>query len=211
VARLAAGFERVIVECHPAFVGPRCLEFRDLLGSARLEVAIGLETAHPEVLARLNKRMTLEQFRQAAGFLRREAIDLRVFLLVRPPWLSEAEGIEWGKQSLRFAWGCGAAVCSLIPTRGGNGAIEALAHERLPDSRPAFAPPALSSVEALLEYGLRRRQGRVFADLWEIERFGTCPDCSSARIARLRQMNETQNVPPPVACPRCIAGSDPAT
>ena len=58
IARLAAPFRRTIVECHPALVGPRCLAFRDLL-SGRLEVAMGLETAHPEVLERLNKRMTL--------------------------------------------------------------------------------------------------------------------------------------------------------
>ena len=45
------GFERVIVESHPAFLAgvyaramPR---FRELI-SGQLEVAIGLETAHPE-------------------------------------------------------------------------------------------------------------------------------------------------------------------
>ena len=63
------GFERVIVECHPAFVSERCVAFRHLLGG-RLEVAMGLETAHPEVLEKLNKRMTLEQFAAAASFLR---------------------------------------------------------------------------------------------------------------------------------------------
>ena len=34
---------------------------------AELEVAMGLETAHPEVLAGLNKRMTLDQFSNAAA------------------------------------------------------------------------------------------------------------------------------------------------
>ena len=59
IARLADAFCRTIVESHPALVGDRCLEFRDLL-SGQLEVAMGLETAHPEILERLNKRMTLE-------------------------------------------------------------------------------------------------------------------------------------------------------
>ncbi len=62
IARLAGPFRRTIIESHPALVGRRCLEFRDRLGS-RLEVAMGLETVHPEVLDRLNKRMTLEDFR----------------------------------------------------------------------------------------------------------------------------------------------------
>jgi radical SAM enzyme (TIGR01210 family) len=196
IARLAAPFERVIVECHPALVGPRCLVFRDRL-AGRLEVAMGLETAHPEVLARLNKRMTLAQFRQAAAFLAEEGIDLRVFILVRPPWMSESEGIVWAERSLDFAFDCGAAVCSLIPTRAGNGAMEALA------AAGEFEPPALASLERAQEYGLRRGAGRVFADLWEIRRFARCPACSDARIARLALMNATQSVPPPVRCNDC--------
>src|SRR5579863_5056584 len=51
-------FERVIVESHPALLGESTLRFRDLL-QAPLEVAMGLETVHPEILARLNKRMSL--------------------------------------------------------------------------------------------------------------------------------------------------------
>src|SRR5947209_3906691 len=61
IARLVAPFERVTVECHPALLGQRCLQFQALVEGG-LEVAMGLETAHPEVLARLNKRMTLDQF-----------------------------------------------------------------------------------------------------------------------------------------------------
>lgn len=193
LAGLAAPFQRVIVECHPAMVGRRCLEFRDML-SGRLEVAMGLETAHPEVLARLNKRMTLDQFRRAAGFLAAEGISLRVFVLVRPPWLTEAEGVEWACQSVEFAVECGATACTLIPTRAGNGAMEALA------AAGEFEPPSLASLEAALEYGLRLGRGRVFADLWDIERFASCPDCSAARIARLREMNVTQRVAGAVEC-----------
>ena len=63
-------------------------------------------------------------------FLRSHAIDLRVFILVRPPWLSEEEGLEWAKRSLDFAFDCGPSVCSLIPTRAGNGAIDALGVQR---------------------------------------------------------------------------------
>src|SRR5439155_326472 len=83
----------------------------------------------------------------------------RVFILVRPPWLTEGEGVHWAKRSLEFAFDCGAAACSLIPTRTGNGAMEALA------AAGEFSPPSLRSLEAALEYGLALCQGRVFADL----------------------------------------------
>lgn len=195
IARAVAGFDRVIVECHPALLGPRCLRFQGLL-SAQLEVAIGLETVHPEALQRLNKRFTVETFRRAADFLARNGIDLRVFLLVRPPFLTEQEGVEWACRSLDEAFACGASACALIPTRVGNGAMEAL------QVSGAFAPPLLSSVEAAQEYGLRLGRGRVFADLWDIETFFTC-GCSPARAARLEQMNRTQQLPPPVPCNAC--------
>lgn len=208
VARLSAPFRRVIVECHPAFVGERCLDFQRHLAAASydgppvLEVAMGLETAHPGVLERLNKRMTLASFREAANFLKANAIDLRVFILVRPPWLSEAEGLEWACRSLDFAFDCGASVCSLIPTRDGNGAVEALARSG------EYAPPSLETLEAALAYGLRCGRGRVFVDTWDLERFAACPECSAARIRRLAAMNAEQRAEEGVACGVCgAAGS----
>ena len=125
--------------------------------------------------------MCKAQLSAAAGFLRTEGIDLRAFILVRPPWLSEQEGVEWSKRSLDFAFDCGATVCSLIPTRSGNGAMESLM------AIGEFTPPSLASLEASLEYGLACRAGRVFADLWDVETFSRCPACSQARIQRLRE------------------------
>ena len=200
IARLVAPFERVIVECHPALLGRRCLRFRERI-AGDLEVAMGLETAHPVVLERLNKRMTLDSFARGAAFLAENGIALRVFILLRPPFMSEAEGLEWACRSLDFAFDHGAAVCSVIPTRGGNGAMEALA------AAGQFAPPSLASMEAALEYGVRLGRGRVFLDLWDVERFCTCTACAGERLARLVEINRTQVLLPPVACGLCRDGS----
>jgi archaeosine synthase beta-subunit len=204
IARRAAGFERVIVECHPALVGEPALRLRDLLeeavgrvpvrrpGEPRLEVAMGLETVHPQVLPRLNKRMTLDQFRRAARFLERHEIALRVFVLVKPPFLSEEAALEWAGRSVEFAFDCGAAVVCLIPTRGGNGAMEALA------ARGQFAPPRLATLEAALERGLKLSRGRVLADLWDLESLSDCNSCFQQRADRLRRMNLAQKLLPRV-------------
>jgi archaeosine synthase beta-subunit len=196
IARLIAPFERAIVECHPAVLGPRCLRFQERI-AAELEVAMGLETAHPGVLERLNKRMTLASFARGAAFLAENGIDLRVFILLRPPFMTEAEGLEWACRSLDFAFDHGAAVCSVIPTRGGNGALEVLARAG------QFAPPSLASMEAAVEYGVRLGRGRVFLDLWEAERFAPCQACAAARLARLAEINRTQSVGPRVGCSSC--------
>lgn len=210
IAREVEGFERVIVEAHPRFLsgvfGDRCRRFQSLL-NGKLEVAIGLETAHPDVLTQLNKRMTLDAFRRAAAFLHRHDIALRVFVLLNPPFMPQEDAVEWACKSIDLAAECGATVCSVIPTRGGNGAMEALGD--------AFVPPQLPALEAVLEYGLEQRRAlpcgperragpsgpamRVFADLWDIERFYSC-DCSPARAARLAAMNREQRVGAPVVC-----------
>ena len=141
IASLLAPFERVIVESHPALVGPRCERLQRLL-PGRLEVAMGLETIHPEILPRLNKRMTLAQYRRATDFLNSRGIAHRAFLLVGLPWIESAEALDWALRSAAFAFDCGACAVSLIPTRSGNGAMEAL------QARGEFAPPRLSLLEA---------------------------------------------------------------
>jgi radical SAM enzyme (TIGR01210 family) len=194
IAREVAGFERVIVESHPAFVagsyGERCLRFKAMV-PGRLEVAIGLETAHPEVLARLNKRMTLDAFRRAADFLHTHDIALRVFVLLSPPFMAAGASVEWACRSIDLAAECGATACSVIPTRGGNGAMEALG--------AAFVRPQLSALESVVEYGVGLNRLRVFADLWDIERFFSC-SCSPQRASRLRAMNREQRLAERVAC-----------
>jgi archaeosine synthase beta-subunit len=192
-------FERVIVESHPALLGESCLRLRDLV-RGRLEVAMGLETVHPGILRRLNKWMTLEQFSTAADWLRRNEIDLRVFILVKPPFMEEAEALHWAERSLDFAFDCGAIAASLIPTRAGNGALDELA------ARGEFSAPRMGTLEAAAHYGLSLKRGRVFTDLWDLEQVSGCSDCRSQRVSRLREMNLRQTIPPPVNCIACGDG-----
>lgn len=186
IAACVRDFDRVIVECHPAFVGERTLAFRDLL-PGRLEVAMGLETANPEVLEKLNKRMTVEQFAVAAEFLRGQAIDMRAFILVQPPFMRSEEALFWAQRSLDLAFDCAADAATLIPTRGGHGAMDALT------VAGEFAPPLLSLLEEAAVYGLNLRRGRVFTDLWDLKQNAECEYCFDARMHRLREMNLRQS------------------
>ncbi|HYP25185.1 MAG TPA: radical SAM protein [Blastocatellia bacterium] len=196
IAARLRDFDRVIVESHPALVGDDCWRFRDLL-SGRLEVAMGLETVHPTAGPRLNKGVSLEQFSSAAERLRGNGVALRVFILVKPPFVAEAEALYWAERSVDFAFDCGASAMALIPTRAGNGALEALA------KRGEFSPPRLATLEAATAYGIGLKRGRVFSDLWDLERLADCAGCYSARALRLREMNLRQEILPPVACRVC--------
>jgi archaeosine synthase beta-subunit len=192
IATLTESFESVLVESHTAFVNEKVVEFNRMLG-ASLQVAIGLETVHPEVLPLLNKKMSLEDFKRSVDFLLSNDMSVRAFILLRPPFLSETEGVEWACRSLDFAFSCGVDVCSVIPVRSGNGALDQLAAKRL------FAEPSIPSLEEVLEYGLGLKKGLVFADLWDLERFSSCDLCFDSRKERLTQMNLSQELVMPPA------------
>ena len=151
-------------------------------------MAIGLETVHPEVLERLNKKMTPDSFKRWVGFLGEHGISTRAFVLLGPPFLSEEEGVEWACRSIDYAFQAGVELCSLIPVRAGNGAMDSLA------SKGFFQEPSMDSLEQVLEYGIGLGKGRVFADLWDLERFSGCDSCFEVRKARLEKMNLSQEI-----------------
>ncbi|MEO6194066.1 MAG: radical SAM protein [Thermoanaerobaculia bacterium] len=194
---LAAPFARVTVECHPRLIGDRCLRFAERL-AGRLEVAMGLETVHPEALPRLNKGLTLDDFDRAAATLRQAGIGMRAFVLVGAPFVPPEEAADWAVRSAVHAIEQGAERVSLIPVRGGNGAMEAL--------RDAgdFTPPRLDQLEEALERSLDL--GIVTADLWDVRRFASCPDCADARLARLDRMNRSGQPEIRVSCAACGEG-----
>ncbi len=198
IAAILEPFETVIVESHPKLIGERCLQFRDLL-RGKLEVAIGLETAHPEVLEKLNKRMDLEEFRRCVSFLMKNGIRTRAFTLLRTPFLTEEEGVFWSKRTLDFAFDVGVECCVVIPTRPGNGAMDWL------EAHDFFTKPSLTSLEIVMEYGIRSGLGRVFADLWDLDIFSTCPHCFERRKKRLEIMNMEQRIPPAIKCDHCLS------
>ncbi len=194
IATQVRRFQTVIVENHPRLCDSHVIEFHKQLDYP-LEVAMGLETAHPEVLAGLNKQMTLDDFRRAAQFLRENDIHVRSFVLLKPPTLNEQEAVYWAVKSVEFSFDAGADCCALIPLREGNGMIEKLIRQGL------HQPPALASLEMALDQCLALDRGRVLVDLWDLERLSLCPACSPARLERLGQMNLQQQVLPAVECP----------
>jgi uncharacterized Fe-S cluster-containing MiaB family protein len=156
-----------------------------------LEIAMGLETAHPGALDRLNKRFTVADFGRAARALQERGIGLRVFLLMAPPFVPAAEQDTWLRRSIDTAFDCGAAVVSLVPTRPGNGAMETLAAGGL------FVEPTLETIERSFTAALTHAGGRGFVllDLWDLDRFAAGGRCAPALRARLEAMNQGQAVP----------------
>jgi hypothetical protein len=122
---------------------------------------------------------------------------LRTFVLLQPPFIPVDESVEWAKRSVGFSQDCGAAVTVLIPTRTGNGAMDHLS------AIGKFIEPTLDQLEDATDYSVGQEHGRVFADLWNLERFSSCLTCFPARRDRLAKQNDTQQVRARVICPSC--------
>ena len=198
IAALVRRFPRVVVECHPKLVGERATAFARRLDGT-LEIALGLETIDPRAAPRLGKGATLDDFEHAAATLHAAGIDVRVFLLVGAPWIPTAEQVDSIVASATFARDrLEARHVSLIPVRGGNGAIERL------QASGVFAPPSLGLLERALEACLTLGDVVVTADVWDLERMAHCDDCFAARRERLERMSLTGRVESAVQCPACV-------
>jgi len=205
------GYGRVVVENHPRLVGEACVRFRDGLAGT-LEVAMGLETISPRALPALNKQLTPAVFRRAAIFLTSQGIRVRAFVLLNPPYITNArEGVRWAVETVRFAFESGVHCCSIIATRPGNGVMEAL------QAAGDYVPPTLGALEEVFAEALGLARGYdgagrdtagngssqrrlVYVDTWDIGFLSSCPRCFAARKARLEKMNLEQIIHPPIVC-----------
>jgi archaeosine synthase beta-subunit len=197
VADLVRPFAGVTVECHPRLVGDACFEFAERI-PGQLEVAMGLETIHPQALPRLRKHASLDDFTRAAERLRQAHIGVRAFVLVGTPFVPADESVGWAVRSAAWALEQGASVVALIPVRGGNGELDRLA------ASGAFTPPTLRDLEAALEDALLLGRGVVVADLWDVAHLPGCPTCRPSRTLRLARMSLTGLIESAVLCDDCV-------
>ena len=188
-------FRAVLVECHPRLVDwalpglsrpPRGqARSRDGAGDDPPRGSASAEQAHDP------RRLRARDAHSSAN----TASPCAAFVLVRPPLLDEAEGVEWAVRSVAWALERRRRVLHADPDarrqRGDGGAARAGAVRRR---------PSLGSLEEALDRCLALGGGRVFADLWDIAALATCPDCGPARVDRLRRMNLEQIVLPAVRC-----------
>lgn len=194
IAQLLKSYDHIIVENHPRLTGAFIPEFSSMLNGT-LEIAMGLETIHPDVLPCLNKQFDLNDFEDATKFLSANNIDFRVFLLLNPPFLTEEdENHEWCLKSVEYAFQQGVTACTIIPTRTGNGIMEKL------QERGDYVQPTIEALERVFNEALAVGSGRVFCDTWDLEMFSTCEKCLPQRKKRIEKMNLTQTVLPNVDC-----------
>ena len=143
--------KRVQVEARPEYLDPRILrESVDHL-TASLEVGIGFETVSDYIREMcINKGTTLKDLKRAMGSCRQAGAEVKAYILVKPLFLTEREGIEDAVRSGYAAHRYGATRVSLNPVSVHRDTlVEALW------KRGEYSPPWLWS---LVEIMLRLRE-----------------------------------------------------
>ena len=86
------GVKEVTIETRPEYV-KEAVKVQSYLGDINLEVAIGLESSNDRILKYcVNKGFTYKNFEKAVKIL--DGIKIKAYLLVKPPFLTEYEGVE---------------------------------------------------------------------------------------------------------------------
>ncbi len=120
----------------------------EALGDAsRREVAIGMESACDAVLSRsVHKGMTLEDFQRAAAVVKDAGANLRAYILLGPPFLTEAEAVEDNVEAALAAAEAGADVISINPVSIHGDTLVDFLH-----FRGEYEPPWLWSVVQVIQ------------------------------------------------------------
>ena len=105
----------LIVESRPEFITEERMEqTKALLPDVRVEVAMGIETMDDlKRMLSVNKGFTTRQYDRAIQVIRKYELHPRAYVLLKPPFFSEREGIEEAIRTTQYAFGAGAATVSL--------------------------------------------------------------------------------------------------
>jgi radical SAM enzyme (TIGR01210 family) len=94
--KLAETTDKISVESRPEYVKIETLkEIKSISNLKKFEIGIGLETANDYIRKNcLNKGFTFKDYKNAANKLKKYDIDLKTYVLVKPPFLTEKESID---------------------------------------------------------------------------------------------------------------------
>jgi radical SAM enzyme (TIGR01210 family) len=111
--------EGIMVESLPQFITPKAIaEAKAFLGKKRLFVGIGLQSADDLIRSVcINTTCTKGQFEHASHLLWENGYTPKVYLMVKPPFLTEREAVTETSQSIRYVADLGYSDATICPTR----------------------------------------------------------------------------------------------
>ena len=96
LTKLTETTDKISVESRPEYITDKKMEdINNILGSKSFEIGIGLETANDFIRDySINKGFTFDDYKKAADILKKNRFELKTYVLVKPPFITEKESIE---------------------------------------------------------------------------------------------------------------------
>jgi radical SAM enzyme (TIGR01210 family) len=88
--------EKISVESRPEYVTQKNLQaLKETVSFQEFEVGIGLETSNDVVREKaINKGFSFKQYQQAVSVLKHQNINVKTYVLLKPPFLTEKESLN---------------------------------------------------------------------------------------------------------------------
>ncbi len=187
------GVKRLQVESRPEYISEQVLEEAAELLEPELEVGIGLETTSDYIReVCINKGFTLEEFIRALEACRSTGVKVKAYLLIKPPFMTEAEAIEDAVKSGVEAARMGVDRLSFNPVNVQRGTlVEELFYKR------EYRPPWLwSVVEVIMRVKAEVSIPVVCSPSGGGTRRGAhnCGKCDSRVLSAIRRFSSTQEL-----------------
>lgn len=179
--------ERVLFESRPEFITEDVLKTLP----KNVTIALGLESANPEVLRKsIRKGFTPEDSRKAGIRIKEAGLSVRTYLLLKPPYLTESQAIEDTVASAIFADEYSDEI-SINPTN-----VQRRTQVEYLWKRGEFRPPWIWS---LIEV-FKRLQGKVDARLMSSPSGGgsnrgvhNCGECDRRSLDAIERYSFSQD------------------
>lgn len=181
---------RLLFETRPEFAVLDKLEMMAAIHED-IEVALGLESSNDRVLRySVNKGFTRADYERAADVVRSLGLSLRTYVLLKPPFITEAEAIADARTTIAFAWRTSDTV-SLNPVNVQRGTLV----ERLWRTW-AYRPPWLWSVLEVLRGGAAEGKKLVCDPTGGGHERGAhnCGKCDGVILSSIRAFSLSQDI-----------------
>jgi len=193
-----SGCEGIMVESLPQFITPQAIaEAKEHLGNKRLIVGIGLQSADDFIRnVCINTTCTKEQFERASHLLWENDYTAKVYLMIKPAFLTEREAITETVQSIQYVTALGYEDVSICPTRIAPYTVVAeLAKQGM------YTPPSLWTTIDILNQVDSDSLARARVACLDVDGKDSdtvyphnCPSCTPAILDALKTFNTTRDL-----------------
>jgi hypothetical protein len=198
-----SGATHLVVESLPQFITRKSLApFVERLGPVKLEIGVGLQSSDDLIRETLvNTRITRASFEQALQVMREYCVIPKIYLMIKPPFLTDAEAVTDVVQSVAYVRALGINGVTLCPTRVSRQTVAWQLYQT-----GQYLPPNLwTVVEAVrrahellaVRVACINLRGSDFDSVFP----SSCPECADAIVDALVLFSETGNIEDlPVSC-----------